>query len=92
MVDASKVISKLASAAEQAMKTALHKGTASDLNIYTANIKGSVGGNNIAGWSTFPSDYAAQPTMDGVVMLLIFPDDTLTHEVGQFRPANEFKR
>ena len=76
------------SQAERRAKTALRRGGAETLNIYT------VDGGLFLGWATFPSHYKAQPDVDGVVVdFRSLPGGpyvrfslgfTATHEVGHW--------
>ncbi len=76
------------SAAQTAMKNALHTGTADDLNFYTNS------GGGYLGWATFPNEYAGAPSQDGVVCYWASlpgssyvpynEGDTGTHEVGHW--------
>ena len=73
---------------DRQMKTALHQGTAEDLNIYTC-----VPGPYL-GFATFPSSYQGQPELDGIVLLYTSlprggepnydEGDTATHEAGHW--------
>jgi len=78
----------MGSAAEAAAKSALHVGGQNVLNVYTTNTASALG------WATFPWDFVANPSADGVVIKLSTlplgnePDAnlgyTLTHEVGHW--------
>ena len=75
-------------AAQTAMKNALHVGSADDLNFYTNS------GGGYLGWATFPNEYAGAPLQDGVVCYWASlpgsnyapynEGDTGTHEVGHW--------
>ncbi|MGH3388666.1 MAG: zinc metalloprotease [Actinomadura sp.] len=74
---------------ETAIKTKLRKGDKRALNLYTVGLS-----DQVLGWSTFPWEYAAHPTMDGVVVhagslpggaITGFDKGyTATHEVGHW--------
>lgn len=50
-------------AGEELIKSSLHQGDASSLNIYVAGIDGG-----ILGWASFPWEYSSTPELDGVVV------------------------
>lgn len=68
---------RLGSPEEAQMKRELRRGGAESLNLYVLQPA-----DGILGWSTFPFDYAANPTADGVVIL----HDTMPG--GQAAPYN----
>lgn len=76
------------SQAERRAKTALRRGTADDLNIY------STSGGGYLGWATWPHKYQSQPGLDGIVLAAgslpggpianYNEGDTATHEAGHW--------
>ena len=81
----------LRSVEQTAMKYALRKGGAADLNIYSVGTIASSQGD-LLGYATFPSSYSGDPQNDGVVILSSSVPGgtgapfnlgrTLTHEAG----------
>ncbi|MEO7804835.1 MAG: zinc metalloprotease [Actinomycetota bacterium] len=76
------------SAEESAAKTALRKGDAKTLNVYTADSRWK--GGRVS-WATFPWNYKFNPSMDGVVLnFLHMPGtglslgDVAVHEAGHW--------
>ncbi len=77
------------SSSEAQAKAALHQGDAKSLNVYSISPLGG-----ILGWSSFPWEYAAAPTNDGVAFLFSSvpggsaapynEGNTLVHEVGHW--------
>ena len=61
-VDAEWFAMGLGSKPERDAKTALHRGGANALNIY------STAGGGYLGWATFPSSYREHPELDGIVI------------------------
>ncbi|KAB5589566.1 Extracellular metalloprotease [Ceratobasidium theobromae] len=78
---------------QTAMKSSLHKGGASALNLYSVGFT-SVTPRGLLGYATFPSSYSANPSDDGVVFRYstvpggsaapFNEGKTLTHEVGHW--------